>query len=269
MNIKTLAISAIAALSFAQSAHAQNFDDIVEASLITGWRQADGSHIAGIRLDLETGWHTYWRAPGDAGIPPIFDMEGSSNFKMAQVIWPRPEVYEQNGLRSIVYHDHVILPLQVMPKSKGKDITLTAKIDIGVCKDICIPQTLSISAVLPASSKKRDARIVAALADRAYSGKEAGAQNVRCQISPAADGVTLKTTLTLPRVGRREAMVIEAANPLLWVAEPDMTRTGNTISATTNLQHVEGAPFMLNRSGIRITVLGEKRAVEIEGCKAG
>lgn len=269
MTIKTAFLTALAVLSFAPVAKAQNFGDIIDASLITGWRQADGSHMAGIRIALEPGWHTYWRAPGDAGIPPLIDMTGSGNFKTAQVVWPRPEVYEQNGLRSIVYHDQVVLPLQVMPASKGKDITLTAKIDIGVCKDICIPQTLHISAVLPAANTKRDSRIVASLADRAYSGKEAGAQNVRCQISPTSDGISLKTTLTLPRVGRREAMVIEAANPMLWVAEPEMSRNGNTLSATTDIQHVENAPFMLNRSGIRITVLGESRAVEIAGCTGG
>jgi hypothetical protein len=64
-------------------------------------------------------------------------------------------------------------------------------------------------------------------------------------------------------------MVIEAANSLLWIAEPQMRRSGNTLSATTDIQHVEGAPFMLNRSGIRITVLGENKAVEITGCTGG
>ena len=122
MMLKTTLLSALVAMTLGSNAVAQNFDDIIDASLITGWRQADGSHMAGIRLKLENGWHTYWRAPGDAGIPPTFDMAGSRNFKAAQVIWPRPEVYEQNGLRSIVYHDQVILPLQIMPKSKGGDI---------------------------------------------------------------------------------------------------------------------------------------------------
>ena len=269
MKHKATLLSTLAILCFAQSAQAQNFDDILEASLITGWRQADGSHMAGIRLTLEPGWHTYWRAPGDAGIPPTFDMSGSTNFKAAQVVWPRPEVYVQNGYRSIVYHDQVVLPLQVMPRSKGKDISLSAQINIGICKEICVPKTLNISAVLPSNSKKRDAKIVASLADRAYTGKEAGVRDVRCQIGLATDGITLQTSFTLPPVGRNETVIIEAANPLLWIAEPSMERRGNTLTATTQIQHVEDAPFMLNRSGLRITVLGETRAVEIAGCSAG
>ena len=269
MTYKFTHIALISSLMLPFAAQAQNFDNILDASLLTGWRQADGSHMAAIRFDLEPGWHTYWRAPGDAGIPPLFDMTGSENFKHANVIWPRPEIYKQNGLRSIVYYDQVVLPLRVMPDTKGKDITLTAKIEIGVCKDICIPQTLSVSAVLPAGATTRDARIASALADRPYTGKEAGAQNVTCRISPSSDGITLRTSLTLPSLGRGEAMAIETANPLLWVGEPQMKRSGKTLTAVTEIQHVEGTPFVLNRSGIRITVLGENRAVEISGCKGG
>jgi len=267
MNMKTKIIATLAGIFIAPVAQAQNYDDVIEASLITGWRQADGSHMSGIRLELKTGWHTYWRAPGDAGIPPSFDLSDSRNLKAAQIVWPRPEVYEQNGLRSIVYHDQVVLPLQVAPKTDGKDIQLNARIEIGVCKDICIPQTLNISAILPADSTKRDGRIAASLADRAYSGKEAGAQNVRCRISPDVDGITLQASLELPRVGKGEAMIIEAANPLLWIAQPKMTRSGNTLTAVTQIQHVENAPFLLNRSSLRITVLSDQRAVEIVGCK--
>ncbi|MEN8891603.1 protein-disulfide reductase DsbD domain-containing protein [Planktotalea arctica] len=266
MTGKLALFTFIASLAAPIAAQAQNFDDIIDASLLSGWRQSDGSHMAAIRLDLEQGWHTYWRAPGDAGIPPYFDMSGSGNFKSFQVLWPRPEVYEQNGLRSIVYHDSVVLPLRIVPTARGQDITLNAEIEIGICKDICIPKTLNVRAVLPAAARARDALIASALADRPDTGKEAGAQNVTCRISPTRDGVALKTTLTLPRVGRSEAMAIETADPLLWVGEPEMIRSGNALSSVTQIQHVEGAPFILNRSGIRITVLGESRAVEISGC---
>ncbi|MGB7317797.1 MAG: protein-disulfide reductase DsbD domain-containing protein [Planktotalea sp.] len=269
MRLRKTLLAALALLASPVVAFSQSFDDVLVATLLTGWRQSDGSHMAAVQLSLKPGWHTYWRAPGDAGIPPLFDLSGSGNFKGVQVIWPRPDVYTDNGLRSIVYYDEVVLPLRVMPKANGKDIALTAKIDVGICKDICVPQTLNVSAVLPATANKRDPRIAAALADRPFSGKQAGAKNLRCQISPSADGIKLATTLTLPRVGQREAVIIETADPLLWVAEPEVTRNGNQLSAITEIQNVEGAPFMLNRSGIRITVLGESRAVEINGCKGG
>ncbi|MEP5153544.1 protein-disulfide reductase DsbD domain-containing protein [Planktotalea sp.] len=269
MTVKFTPLALLAAFAMPLPAEAQNFDDILSASLLTGWRQADGTHVAAVRLELEPGWHTYWRAPGDAGIPPIFDLSASGNVKASQVVWPRPEVYHGNGLRSIVYYDQVVLPLRVTPNRKGGDISLKAKIEIGICKDICIPQTLNVTATLPASASKRDPRIASALADRPYSGKQAGAQNVTCKIEPTSDGIKLATSFTLPPVGNSEAVVIETANPLLWVAEPSAKRSGNTMHASTEIQHVEAAPFVINRSKIRITVLGETRAVEIEGCSGG
>ena len=259
----------LCALTLPLPALAQNFDNVLDATLLTGWRQSDGSHMAAVHLALEPGWHTYWRAPGDAGIPPLFDFSGSANFKSAQVIWPRPEVYKDNGLRSIVYYDHVVLPMRVMPSSRGQDISLEATIEIGICKDICVPQTLNVSARLPADVKTRDSRIAAALADRPYSGQQAGAKNVRCQISRSNDGIKLATSLTMPPIGESEAMVVETANSELWVAEPKLTRNGNTLSAVTEIQHVSGNPVMINRSAVRITILGENTAVEITGCRGG
>lgn len=269
MIFKKTLLALIAALALPVPATAQNFDDVLDATLLTGWRQSDGSHMAGVLLSLAPGWHTYWRAPGDAGIPPVFDLRGSGNFKAAQIVWPRPEVYYDNGLRSIVYYDQVVLPLRVTPTKKGGDVTLKAQIEVGICKDICVPQTLNVSATLPAQASKRDPRIAAALADRPYSGKQAGVRNVKCQITPTSDGIKLATSFIMPQIGQSEAVVIETADPLLWIAAPEVARKGQTLTASADIQHVEGAPFMLNRSGIRITVLGKSRAVEIKGCKGG
>lgn len=269
MTIKSLLMSAAACAVCATAGATQNLDDVLTASLLPGWRQADGSHMAGIRLQMAPGWHTYWRAPGDAGIPPQFDLAGSRNLATMQVVWPRPEVYEQSGMRSIVYHEDVVLPVTLAPKSRGAAITFNAEITVGVCKDICVPQTLNVRATLPASGGQRDSRIAAALADQPLTAREAGASEARCTLTPTSGGMTLTAALSLPRVGKREAMVIETASPLLWVAEPELQRSGNKVTASTTIAHVEGAPFVLNRSGIRITVLGESRAVDIRGCSAG
>ncbi len=49
------------------------FDLPVTGQVLEGWVRADGTRMAAVQLDLEPGWKTYWRAPGDAGIPPSFD----------------------------------------------------------------------------------------------------------------------------------------------------------------------------------------------------
>ncbi len=78
---------------------------------------------AGIEIKLDPGWHTYWRDPGDTGVPPTFDFSGSANLKSATVEWPAPESFSDGaGGTSIGYVDHVILPLRVTPQDPEKQL---------------------------------------------------------------------------------------------------------------------------------------------------
>ena len=75
----------------------------VTGRLIPGTKQEDGSRLAGLRLSMEPGWKTYWRSPGEAGIPPRFDWSASANVDSVEVLWPRPQVFTSFGLRTIGY----------------------------------------------------------------------------------------------------------------------------------------------------------------------
>lgn len=260
---------AAAGLLSAAPVQAQDFSNVMHAQLLTGWRQSDGSHMAAIQFDMAPGWHTYWRAPGDAGIPMLMDTQGSDNLKSSNIVWPRPTVFEQNGYRTIGYEGRVILPLRVDPKRRGQTIAFEARVDLGVCKEICIPKTLHIKATLPASGSARDPRISSALSDLPYSAKEAGVQNVRCNLAPSADGMTITAQFDLPKLRGHEAVVIETGNPLHWVSTPASGRAGDTMTATADIQHVEGAPLVIKRNQITISVIGSGEAIEIKGCARG
>ena len=80
-------------LSLARADDASPWDkDLYSASrLIAGTVQQErgaSSFRAGIELTLQPGWKTYWRYPGDSGIPPRFDFSGSTNVQSATVAWP-------------------------------------------------------------------------------------------------------------------------------------------------------------------------------------
>lgn len=243
--------------------------DAVRAEMLPGWRMADGSHMAGLRIVLADGWKTYWRAPGDAGIPPMFDWSGSRNLASAVVSWPRPVIFTQNGMRSIGYRNAVILPIHIRPQNPGRAVMLTGSIDIGICKNICVPRRLHVRVKLPRGNAQVVPEIAAALADRPFTAKEAGVSAVSCALAPGADGLRLTATVTMPSAGGKEAMVIETANPMIWVAEARTSRRGGVITAVTELMHVEGAPLLIDRSALRLTVLGSAHAVDIRGCPSG
>ena len=105
----------------------------------------------GLQLRLTPGWHTYWRSPGDAGIPPSIDWKGSENFAGAEIVWPAPKrLPSVGGLETVGYEDGVVLPIAVRLAQAGAPLHLHAEVDYASCKDICIPYHASLDLALPA-----------------------------------------------------------------------------------------------------------------------
>lgn len=246
---------------------ANPYSDNLTLRLLPGWRGADGLHIAGLEMTLAKGWKTYWRSPGEAGVPPVFSWRGSSNLNAVRVIWPRPKVFDQNGLRSIGYANRVVLPLVLTPKTMGAPIGLKGQLMVGICDEVCVPLDLTISATLPATGGQRDPSIAAAMAARPYSAREGKVRAVTCSVSQGKYGMALSVDINMPSTGGRETIVVEAANPKVWAGDANSKRSGGRLTAQTELMHTSGGSFALDRSGLTITVLGRDIAVQIDGCK--
>lgn len=259
--MKKLALLAL----MASPAYAGPADHDTTLTVLTGPQTSRGSVMAGLRIDMADGWKTYWRAPGDAGIPPQIQWDGSTNVDSVAFHWPVPEVFDQDGMRSIGYYDTVTIPVEIFPNDAG-EIHLSGSINIGVCEEICVPVNLEFDTVLPLN-EPRDAAITAALMNRPLTASEASVGTVTCTLTPTNNGMQLTTRTALPQQGA-EAIIIETSDPYVWVSEPDVTRTATHITATSDLIHVDGTSFAVDRSGIRITVLGQDHAVDIQGCTA-
>ncbi|MEO0749181.1 MAG: protein-disulfide reductase DsbD domain-containing protein [Pseudomonadota bacterium] len=265
---KTL-FSALGVLCLVSAAMAQSLDDIVKAQVLPGWRAADGTHMAALHLELADGWKTYWRSPGDVGIPPRFDWRGSRNVAGVEIMWPTPRITVDHGMYTVGYSNQLVLPMQLTPTRSGRDLALQGTIEIGVCREVCIPATLRVAAELPKDAGHRDPRIAASLANQPYSASEAGVTRVACRVTPAQDGLGLYAEIDMPRMGNNETAIIEVSDPKVWVAKPKTSRSGGQLVAQTTLHHVEGRSFLLDRSGIRVTILAGNEAVDIQGCSAG
>lgn len=262
-----LALLCLVTAFAAPVARANPYTDMIRAEVLPGWRTPDGTHVAALRLVLANGWKTYWRAPGDAGIPPLFNWSGSGNLHGVTPVWPTPVVFWQNGMRSIGYKRELILPLRIAPQRAGAPVELQAHVQLGICQDVCVPVDLRVSASLPAAGRP-DPRIVAALANVPVPGREAGVAWANCAVSPSADGLRLTARVAMPGAGQATALVVETADPQVWVAEPDLSNEGGILTAQTTLMHMDGGAFALDRSGLRLTVLGAGQAVDIRGCPA-
>ncbi len=128
---------------WAQDASDWDAQNHTAARLIAG-SQVAGSDTkivrAGVEIKLDPGWKTYWRDPGDSGVPPKLDFAGSDNVKSVTVLWPAPERFPDGaGGNSIGYLDHVILPLRITPQDAKKQSSLKLKLGYDICSNMCVP----------------------------------------------------------------------------------------------------------------------------------
>ncbi len=263
------AAAALLASASGSSAFAGAADsDIVQVEVLDGGMTSRGTHMGALRITLQPGWKTYWRAPGDAGIPPSFSWRGARNVGGLSITWPSPEVFLTSGYRTIGYHDQLVLPLEITPATPGKPVRLKGRMQLGVCKDVCVPAELKFDQELDGSAGLHPA-IAAAMASRPWSAKEAGVRKATCSLRPSQYGMTVTARISMPSAGGEEVAVIEPGNPKLYAGETKTRREGGQLVAETEFLPADGSPYAIDRSQLRITVLGKNHAVDIQGCSAG
>lgn len=264
-----IAATITALLSSALALPAAAFDqsDVVTGDLRPGWQTKSGSHMAALQVQLAPSWKTYWRAPGDAGIPPSFNWGGSENVKSVHYHWPRPAVFELNGMKTVGYHDQLILPIEIVAIDPQQPVRLRASVDMGVCADICIPATLAVDLTIDGAGAP-DALIEAALANQPMTGAQAGLADIACAIDPIDDGLRVTATMEIPQLGQSETVIFESGVAGVWVSEATADRSGGLLVAASDMVPPHGAPFALDRSGVVLTLISDDRAVEVRGCPA-
>jgi DsbC/DsbD-like thiol-disulfide interchange protein len=130
---------------------------------IAGARSAGAAYVrAGVEIRLMRGWHTYWRYPGDAGVPPQFSFAGSRNVKHVEVLWPAPERVVDKGSTSIGYSIGVIFPLRIVQHEAGKPGALRLRLQYAICEKLCVPAEGRSELTLASGRASQDAALTAA-----------------------------------------------------------------------------------------------------------
>lgn len=160
--LKSTLVAATALLVPMTSAYSSNVSEwvIVQGGAVRLVRaseaNADGMYRAGVEFRLEEGWHTYWRYPGEAGIPTEANFGSSVNLRSAELLFPAPETYSDGFSTSLVYKERVLLPLLVERTDETRPTIVNATLNFGICKDICVPGEADLSLMLPVNSLKDD-----------------------------------------------------------------------------------------------------------------
>src|SRR3954447_1602679 len=168
MSIVPVLVAALAASSLALEARAQDSspwqkDGHSAVRLVAGSRSG-AVLLGGIAFQLEPGWHTYWRNPGDSGVPPRFDFGKSENVEAVTVLWPAPTKFSDGaGGTSLGYQKQVVLPLRIVAKNADRPVTLRADINYAVCEKLCIPVEASTELAFTSVASTEDSALSAAL----------------------------------------------------------------------------------------------------------
>jgi DsbC/DsbD-like thiol-disulfide interchange protein len=135
--------------------------------------------LAGFEIALAPGAITYWRDPGDAGLPPTLDFSSSDNLASVEVEFPAPKrIREADGSEAFGYEGGVVFPLMVKPRDPARPVTLRLKADFAVCEKVCLPAKAHLTLKLPSAAPSPYAgalRAALALIPRSVQPKDFGA----------------------------------------------------------------------------------------------
>jgi DsbC/DsbD-like thiol-disulfide interchange protein len=132
------------------------------ARLIAGAAEKAGVLRAGVELKLAPGWKTYWRYPGDSGVPPRFDFSRSRNLQSATVLWPAPHRASDASGSSIGYSGAVVFPLRIIPQDPAQPVVLDLALDYAICEKLCVPLSAHATLALGAAPSPHDSALAAA-----------------------------------------------------------------------------------------------------------
>jgi DsbC/DsbD-like thiol-disulfide interchange protein len=159
----TLLVSSLAIEACAQDASPWQRDGHSAVRLLAGSRSG-AVLLGGIAFQLQPGWKTYWRTPGDSGVPPRFDFSKSENIEAVTILWPAPMKFDDGaGGHSLGYHDQIVLPLRIVAKNTDKPVTLRAAVNYAVCDKLCVPVEADVELAFTSVASTEDSALFAAL----------------------------------------------------------------------------------------------------------
>jgi DsbC/DsbD-like thiol-disulfide interchange protein len=169
-----------------------------------------GAYRAGVEISLDPHTVTYWRQPGEAGSPPVFDFSKSSNVAKVDVDYPAPKHIDEAGTVVAGYDETVIFPLKVVPKDPAAPVTLDMKLDYAACGKICLPARADLSLLLPQAGASPFAEAIAAAEKRVPAKIGAADARKRLALKKAGDG----WRLSIAGPGKAQDVFAEVQDPL-------------------------------------------------------
>lgn len=200
----------------------------------------------GLAITHQPHWHTYWKNPGDSGLPTTFEWTLPPGVMAGDIQWPTPKKLPIGPLMNFGYEDTVLLPVQVTVPAgfSGPELKARLKADWLVCKDVCIPESGEFELTIPVQAATAGQQALFDAARAAMPQPVAGAQ-ASATVEPEA--IVVKVAgLPAAWQGKVLAFFPETGGVIVNAAKPQATWDGATWTARVPLdpQRSEGPALM-------------------------
>ncbi|HAS21665.1 MAG TPA: thiol:disulfide interchange protein, partial [Idiomarina loihiensis] len=232
---------------------------------LTGHYEAERNLLpALLHVELDEGWKTYWRSPGEGGIPPTFDWAKSANINDIEWHWPVPSRYSIQGIDTVGYQGSLTFPLMVQLSPDARQANISGTLTMSSCTTVCVLTDYPIDVHVDLDTLTVDS-------DRAFAFNQAtgkvpreyDSNNVKQAIWSDANQ---RVQLTIERDSgwQNPQLFIHSNDETLADAEfssPDIQVESNSLTANVDVSHWLDLPD-LNGAELIATVSDEKFAAE-------
>jgi DsbC/DsbD-like thiol-disulfide interchange protein len=218
--------------------------------------------LGGIAFQLQPGWHTYWRNPGDSGVPPRIDFSKSENIEAVTILWPAPTKFADGaGGTSLGYQKQVVLPLRIVAKNADRPVMLRAEINYAVCEKLCIPVEANAELAFTSVASTEDSALFAAL-DSVPKPATIGDPNPLTIRDVKRDGRTVLVDAAAPDSGDVN-LFVEGPTPDWALPVPKLLDHGPP-GVKRFAFDLDGLPPGANPEGaaLKLTLVGGERSYE-------
>ncbi|MFN0262621.1 protein-disulfide reductase DsbD domain-containing protein [Tepidamorphus sp. 3E244] len=240
------ALALVSTVAVADSASDWSQGGYARVRLINAGNPEPGVWRAGLEIDLKDGWKTYWRSPGETGVPPIFDWTPSDGVASVEVHWPTPVRFVDSGLTSIGYKGDVVLPIEIRTTGDTPP-KLDLALSYAVCSDICVPEEATVTLDLSGGASPRGrVEVEASLAkvpERTMSGTN---------IAVARPGKTRQDPIEIELVSGTSPERVFVEGPEDWyLPAPEAATNDGTVTLSLP---TGGIPDAADLDGVKLTV---------------
>jgi DsbC/DsbD-like thiol-disulfide interchange protein len=222
----------------------------------SGKADAAGRIHGALDIALKPGWKTYWRDPGDAGVPPQIDVSASTNIVDATLSFPAPQRHDDGYGKWAGYSHPVSLPVTFTQTAPDQLAVINADVFLGICETICIPLQTRLT-VDPASDP--DNPVDAALVDASVAALPAPATPQFGIRVLAGDPETLVVEATLPGDPKSAELFLAGERDYMFGAPRRSEKDGKLVFTVPILDRPASTP---PDGGLHYTLTSSTGAVE-------